>query len=96
MGVDSGGVTAQVIRPVKPQTVTVSGVSTATSAFGNNTRVVRIVSTTDCHYAMGVTATTASTFLPATMVEYVSVRGGDTIQFIENSAGGTAYISEGQ
>lgn len=84
-------------RPRRTQTVTV-GVSSAavTNAFGQGIHVIRIVSTTDCHFAIDKTptATTSDTFLPANVVEYISVHQGEKVAFIQNAAGGTAYVTE--
>jgi hypothetical protein len=68
--------------------------STATSA---NTRIVRLVSATDCHIAIGAdpTATTSSTFLPAYSVEYFKIVGGNKIAAIKATTAGALYVTEG-
>ena len=84
-------------RPIRTQTVTISGTTAATSnGVGSGIMVVRIVSTTNCHYAVGAapTATTSGPYLPAATVEYISIHQGEKVAFIQNAAGGTAYVTE--
>jgi len=84
-------------KPISTQTVTVSATSAATSSgVSDGIDVARIVSTTACHYviASSPTATTSDTYLPAGAVEYVSINVGEKIAFIQNAAGGTAYVTE--
>jgi hypothetical protein len=80
------------------QTVTVGGTSARTTAgVGSQTRVAIIASTTDAHYAFGdsaVTATTSDTFIIAGSEHYVQIQPGQYVAFIQNSAGGTAAVSE--
>lgn len=86
-----------VYRPKGTQTVAVGAASTATTnAVGTGFRIVRIVSTTDCHYVVEQTptATTSDTFLPAVTVEYISIHEGEKVAFIQNAASGTAYVTE--
>lgn len=93
--------TNQSIQAASPtgttQTITTSGSSAAIStAFGNNTRLVRIVATEDVHleFATSPTATTSDPFLPANQVEYFRVTAGDKVAAIQNSAAGTVYVTE--
>lgn len=84
-------------RPDTVQTVTVGATSAATTnAFGESTHQIRVVSTTACHYVLGgtPTATTSHTYIPADVVEYIDVHGGEKIAFIQHAAGGTAYVTE--
>lgn len=84
-------------RPGTTQTVTISGTSAAVSnAFGSSTHTIRIVSTTNCHYTLAgtPTATTSHPYLPAGAIEYIDVSPGEKIAFIQNAAGGTAYVTE--
>ena len=79
------------------QTVTVGATSAATTnAVSANTHHVRIVSTTACHYVTGKTptATTSLSYLPADVVEYVDITPGEKVAFIQNAAGGTAFVTE--
>ena len=79
------------------QTISVSGTSAATStAFGDNTTIVRLVSTTDCHLRFGTspTATTSNMMLPANVVEYFKVTPGVKLAAIQRLASGTLYVTE--
>jgi len=81
------------------QTISVASASAATStAFGQTSRVVRIVSTTDCHiaFAASPTATTSNTYLPANQVEYFKVPtpGTSKLAAIRANADGTLYVTE--
>lgn len=73
--------------------VTVSGTAASSTALPEGYEVVRIVSTTDCHYVIDGTATTNDTYLPAEAVEYISLFEGEQISFIQNATGGTAYVT---
>jgi hypothetical protein len=70
--------------------------STQSTAFGLNTRIIRVVATTDCHVAIGSnpTATTSSTFLPIFTIEYFKVAAGDKIAAIKNASAGKLYVTE--
>lgn len=70
--------------------------STATAAVGLNTRVVRVVSSTDCHVVISAdpTATTTSTFLPSFSVEYFRIAPGQKVAAIKSTAAGTLYVTE--
>lgn len=78
------------------QTVTISGISAATTnAVGARTEVVRVVADTSCTIAIGSApiATTGSAFLPANSPEYFRVIPGvDKIAVIGSS--GKLYVSE--
>jgi hypothetical protein len=79
------------------QTITTSASSAAIStAFGNNTRLVRIVCTEDAHikFAASPTATTGDPFMPANQVEYFRVEAGEKVAAIQNSAAGTVFVTE--
>lgn len=79
------------------QTITTSGSSAATSsAVATTTRVVRIVTTEDCHiaFATSPTATTSGPFLPAKQVEYFKITGGHKVAAIQSSTAGTVYVTE--
>lgn len=82
-------------RPKRTLTpVTVSGTAASSAAVAAGINVVRIVSTTDCHYVIDGTATTNDAYLPAEAVEYISIYEGEQVSFIQNAAGGTAYVTE--
>lgn len=95
---DSNGNTIQAIRLGTVQTVTVNGTSApTTNAFIAQTTIIRIVCTAACHYTVAAapTATTSMTYLPAGVVEFVSVTAGEKIAFIQNVGAGVAYVTEG-
>lgn len=99
LGQDKHGHGAQVVRPSgTTQTVSISGTSAATTnpVDDGGATIVRIISTTACHYILGSspTATTSHAYLPADTVEYIAVNPGDKIAFIQASASGTAYVTE--
>lgn len=82
-------------RPNNPLTpVAYTGTAAATAAISAGIEVVRIVTTSDCHYVINGTADTNDTYLPAEAVEYISIFQGETISFIQNATGGTAYVTE--
>ena len=96
-----GGSVIQALRPLSAndQTVAVGAASTAQATpVTAKTSVVRIVSTTDCHLALGngadPTATTANLLLPASVIEYFKVFEDDRFAVIQNAAGGTLFIGE--
>ena len=74
-----------------PVAVTATAANSAAQPAGYE--VVRIVSTTDCHYVIDGTADTNDTYLPAEAVEYISLFEGEQISFIRNAADGTAYVT---
>jgi len=92
---DGRGLAVQVTSPGVTQTVSVTGVSAAV-ANAVVTKIIRVVCTSDCHYRIGAapTATTSDPFLPANVVEYVGINSGQKIAFIQNSANGTAFVTE--
>jgi len=96
MALSVGGHAVQALTPGTVQTVTITGTSAATSsAF--SAEIVRVVSTTNCHYHMAAspTATTSLSYLPAGAVEYLRcVSGVSKLAFIQNAGGGTAYVTE--
>lgn len=94
LAIDANSKPIPVVRPSTVITVATSGTSAQSSAIGANCRVARIVCTEDCHYTFGATATTSDSFLPAGVVEYVHVYGGDQIAVIQNSTAGTLFITE--
>lgn len=95
MAIDANSKPIQVLRPTSTViTQAFTGTAATASAIGAKVRVVRLVATEDCHYSLETTATTSSTFLPAGMIEYIHVFGGETISVIQNSVGGTLFITE--
>ncbi len=71
--------------------------STQSSATAENTRIIRVVATTDCHIATGSnpTATTNSTFLPAYSIEYFKIVGGHKVAAIKATTAGVLFVTEG-
>lgn len=71
--------------------------SVQSTAFSANTRIIRVVSTTDCFIAIGSnpTATSSSTFVPFGSVEYFKVAGAVKLAAIKSTTAGVIYITEG-
>lgn len=85
------------MRPVRTQTVAVAvGSAAISNAVGSGIREVRLVSTTNCHYAIGgaPTATSSDTYLPLGEIESITLNEGEKIAFIRATADGTAYVTE--
>lgn len=82
------------------QNVTTSGTSAATAAaFGATTQEIRVVCTQNTWIKVGdgtPTATTGSgsSYMPAGVVEYFHVTGGQKLAAIQDSAAGTVNVSE--
>lgn len=93
----AGGGHIQALRPTTTQTVSYTGSSAATGSVVNS-RIVRLVSTTDCHIAIAPspTATTSDMFLPSGAPEYFVVQGegNDKVAAIRSSSDGTLYVTE--
>lgn len=80
------------------QTVAYTGTAAAsTNAFGVQTRQVRIVANSACHYQISgsPTATVADPFLPALWVEYVNVNPGEKISAIKAATAGLVTTTDG-
>lgn len=80
------------------QAVSVAATSAATAAgVDEQTRRVEIYCSVDAYYAFGgstVTATTSSNFIAAGQSKFLSIRGGQYVAFIRDTADGTAHVSE--
>lgn len=79
------------------QNITSSGTAANNStAFGENTSIIRIAPSEAIRYRIGPSATAVATdtLLPAGAVEYVGVAKGDRLSVIQDSAGGTVSVSE--
>ncbi len=94
------GSSANASRPcnldsVTAQKVTVSGTTAATSTtMGAGT--VRVVCTTNSHFAMGasgVTATANDAYIGAGVPEYFLAPSSKKMAFIQDSAGGSCFVS---
>jgi hypothetical protein len=90
-------------KPAGGQRIELSDVSTLSSAFANNVRVVSLYSTDDCYFEVGDSSVqaneTTSHFLPAGI--YIDVSLGSSLVSSENAkhiaavgATGTLHISE--
>lgn len=85
-------------RPIRTQPVSFDGSVATTNGFGTGIRVIRVVATQPCHYAIAAapTATTNDPLLPANEIERLSIHDGEKIAFIKQSGGsaGIAYVTE--
>lgn len=73
------------------QAIAFTGTAAAsTNAFGSQTRQIRVVANSACHYAIAgsPTATVTDPFLPANWVEYLTVNPGEKISAIQAATGG--------
>ncbi len=69
-----------------------------TNAFGSQTRQIRVVANSACHYKIGNGAQTAQTtdpFLSALTIEYVTVNPGESIAAIRGSTDGLVTATSG-
>jgi hypothetical protein len=92
LAIDTNAKPIQVVRPTTAQNVSVSGTAAASSAV--TSRICRLVATTDIFYSLIGTATTASTYLPAGVVEFVHTYDGDTISAITSGATGSLNVTQ--
>lgn len=79
------------------QNVSYTSSAAASSAFGTNTSVIRLLATTDCYYLVGTNPTATSSNgsrLPAGVVERIAVNPGDKISAIRVSSDGSLNITE--
>lgn len=72
--------------------------STQSSTLGATTKVVRLVSTTDCYVAFGSnpTATSSDLLLVAGVVEFFRVDPGSKIAALKVATAGLLSIAEGE
>jgi len=83
------------MKPTTSQTVAYTGTAgTLANPLNTYTRVIRVVLTTAGFFAVGHTATTADTYMPAGVPDYFAVSGGETPSAIQSAAGGTLYVTE--
>lgn len=88
----------QSARNSTTQAVAYTGTAAAsTNAFGAQTRQIRIVSNSACHYAISgaPVAVVTDPFLPANWVEYVTVAPGEKISAIQAASGGLVTETAG-
>ena len=93
---DSNGHDALIITPGVSQTVSTSGTSAQSAAFGAGTSIIRVIASEACFLVFGAnpTATSAGMFLAAGAVEYFAVTPGQKVAAIQASTGGSLYITE--
>jgi len=77
------------------KTATYTGAAATTAAMPANCESIRVVSTTDCfiEIGIGVTATTAGTYLPAFQPEYFACPPSGVVSAIQVAAAGTLYVN---
>jgi len=83
--------------PLTTQTAAFTASSAAiTNAVGSQVNKVRLLATQNCHIAFGAspTATTSDFYLPSGVVEYFTIKPGQKVAAIRNSADGTLYVTE--
>jgi hypothetical protein len=80
------------------QTIAYDGSVGATNAFGTETYQIRLVSNSGCSYRVGdgaQTATISDPYLPANVVEYVTVSPGQRIAALKAATGGLVTATAG-
>lgn len=86
------------LRNGTTQAVAYTGTAAASAtAFGAQTRVIRIVANSACHYAISgaPVAVVTDAFLPANWVEYVTVNPGEKISAIKAATAGLITTTDG-
>ena len=93
---DRIGFDVQAMRPGIVQNITTSGTSAQSSALNSETRVVRLIATTNTYVAFGSnpTATSSSMYLTASSSEYFIVAGGSKIAALQVGDSGILNITE--
>jgi hypothetical protein len=87
----------QVYRLGTHQSVAYTAVAgTITNAVNDQTRVVRVVCTSDAHVRIGTnpTATTSDPLVPANTPEYFAIARGEKVSAVQATAGGTLHVTE--
>jgi hypothetical protein len=97
---DSNYNVMQIVGFGTTQSIAIGASSVQSAATALDTDLVRIVCTSDCNVAIGANPTasaTTSAFLPAGIVEYVEITGGQKVAVIQKTGGsaGTLFITEG-
>lgn len=80
------------------QTIAYDASAAITNAFGSETYQLRLVADSACCYRIGdgaQTATTADTFLPANVIEFVIVNPGQRISAIKAATNGLVTATAG-
>lgn len=84
-------------RPGTTQKVAYTGTAgTISTAVGSQTRIVRLVVTSNAYVAFGAspTATTSDMYMPANVPEYFTMSPGDKVSAIQDAAGGSLIVTE--
>lgn len=80
------------------QKISYTSTAAGSTGVGADTYALRICATSNAHYHIsraGTAAIAASdAYLPLGVIEYVGVKPGDIISFVQDSANGIAYITE--
>lgn len=79
--------------------VAVAVASAQSVVWAANCREIRVVSTTNCHINIGANPTAAATddngfYLPANVVEYFHVSGGQRLAVIRDTADGVLTVAQ--
>ncbi len=77
-------------------TVTYTGTAGTTAALSASTRILRVMSTTDCFIELGTNPTAlanSSTYLPAFVPEYFAAGPSWKVSAIQVSGGGSIYVT---
>lgn len=87
----------QSARNVNTQAVAYTGTAAASTAFASQTRQIRIVANSACHYSVGgaPVAVVTDAFLPANWVEYITVNPGEKISAIQAATAGLITATAG-
>lgn len=67
---------------------------TISNAVNAQTELVRVVVTSHAFVAIGATATSASTYVPANTPEYFAIGAGEKVSAIQVASGGTLHVTE--
>ena len=89
------GGSVQALRLVNHQSANYTATAgTIANAVGSS--VVRVVATSDCYIAVGVspTATTSDIYLPAGAIEYLRCVPGDKVSAVQALVAGTIHVTE--
>jgi hypothetical protein len=92
---DNNGQLAQCFGFGTTQTVAIGSGSVQSTAVASETKVLRLVATTECHLAIGSNPTasqTTSFYMPANTIEYVRCGGSDKVAVIQKSGGSTGSL----
>lgn len=94
LALDGNAKPIQVLRPDTTTVLNVSGTAASTSVITGDVRVIRLVSTVDCHYTLNAAATTSDVYLPANFVEYIHIVDRDYVSVITGGTTGNTYVTE--